>query len=281
MKSAMQLKALIRNIAREKNVPAEVVLRNYMLERFLERVSLSRYKHHLILKGGLLIADMIGIEARSTMDLDATIRGVDLTEEALTSMLNEIIAVPVDDGIQMTIKYLEAIRDKVEFPGIRVSIAATIENTRQILKLDITIGDAITPKEVEYEYSLMIEGRKISIMAYNIETVLAEKIETIIYRGTANTRMRDYYDVHKLLVSKNDEISWPVYADAFQRTAEKRGSNILLSERGHDIIESIKQSDELSSLWKRYQNKYSYAANFRWADLLTSLETLYRKTKTS
>jgi predicted nucleotidyltransferase component of viral defense system len=279
MKSAMQLKALIRNLAREKNLPVEVVLRNYMLERFLERVSLSKYKHQLILKGGLLIADMIGIEARSTMDLDATIKDVDLTEEALIAMLNEILTVPIDDGVQMTIKRLETIQDEADYPGIRVSIRAIIENTRQIMKIDITTGDVITPKEIEYEYSLMVENRKIGIMAYNIETVMAEKVETIMSRSTASTRMRDYYDAHTLLFLKNDEISWPVYADAFQRTAERRGSYSLLREKGHENIESIKQSETLSSLWERYQQKNAYAANLRWTVVLSSVETLFEKIK--
>jgi predicted nucleotidyltransferase component of viral defense system len=279
MKRAMQLKALIRNLAKEKNLPAEVVLRNYMLERFLERVSLSKYKHKLILKGGLLIADMIGIEARSTMDLDATIKGVDLTEEALTVMLNEILAVPLEDGVQMTVKHLETIRDETDYPGIRISIEAIIEKTRQIMKIDITTGDVITPKEIEYDYSLMFEDRKIGIMAYNTETLIAEKVETIMSRSTASTRMRDYYDAHTLLALKSKDINWPVFANAYQHTAEKRGSYRLLREKGHENIESIKQSETLSNLWKRYQQKNAYAANLRWPDVLTSLETLYKKTE--
>ncbi len=279
MKTAMKLKALIRNLAREKNLPAELVLRNYMLERFLERVSLSKYKHQLILKGGLLIAEMIGIEARSTMDLDATIKGVDLTEEALTAMLNEILIIPLDDDIQMAIKHLQTIRDETDNPGIRVSIEAKIEKTRQIMKLDITTGDIITPKEVEYDYKLLIEGRKISIMAYNVETIMAEKLETILSRSTTSTRMRDYYDAHTLLALKSDEVSWPVFASAYQRTAEKRGSSSLLNEKGHENIESMKQSETLLGLWKRYQQKNAYAANLSWPEVLASVEELYNKTE--
>ena len=279
MKPAMQLKALIRNLAREKSLPAEVVLRIYMLERFLERVSLSKYKHKLILKGGLLIADMIGIEARSTMDLDVTIKGVDLTEEILTNMLSEILAVPVDDNVQMSIKRLEAIQDEADYPGIRASIEAIIEDTRQIMKIDITTGDIITPKEIEYDYNLLIEDRKIGIMAYNIETIMAEKFETILSRSTTSTRMRDYYDAHMLLVFVNNRINWSVYASAFHRTAEKRGSYSLLVEKGHENIESIKQSEILSNRWKRYQQKYAYAASVSWPDVLASVETLYKKTR--
>jgi predicted nucleotidyltransferase component of viral defense system len=276
MKSAMQLKALIGNLATEKNLPHEVILRNYMLERFLERVSLSKYKHQLILKGGLLIADMIGIEARSTMDLDATIKGVDLTEEALTAMLTEILAVPIDDGVQLTIRRLETIRDEADYPGFRVSIEAIIEKTKQVMKIDITTGDVITPKEIEYDYKLLVEDKKIGIMAYNTETIMAEKIETILSRSTASTRMRDYYDAHTLMALKEDEISWPVFTEAFQGTAEKRGSYNLLSEKGHENIEAIKQSEALANLWERYQDNNAYAANLNWPDVLASVERLYK-----
>jgi predicted nucleotidyltransferase component of viral defense system len=279
MKTAMQLKALIRNLAKEKNLPAEVVLRIYMHERFLERVSLSKYKQQLILKGGILIADMIGIEARSTMDLDATIKGVNLTEEALSSMLKEILAVPVDDGIQMTIKRFDTIRGEADYPGIRVSVEAVIDNTRQIMKIDISTGDVITPREIEYDYSLMLEDRKIGIMAYNTETVMAEKLETILSRSTASTRMRDYYDVHALMLLKSDEISWLVYSDAFKQTAVKRGSYSLLQEKGLQNIESIKQSETLLGLWERYQQKNAYAKKLSWPDVLKSVEELYEKTK--
>lgn len=280
MRTAIQLKTLIRNLAREKNLPPEVVLRNYMLERFLERLSLSEYKYQLILKGGLLIADMIGIEARSTMDLDATVKGVDFTEKALKSILKEILAVPLEDGIQMTIKNIETIRDEEDYPGVRVSIEAIIEKTRQIMKIDITTGDIITPREIEYSYKLLVENRKIKIMAYNTETVMAEKLETILSRSTASTRMRDYYDAHILLALKNNEVNWPVFATAYRNTAEQRGSYGLLNEIGHENIEAIKRSETLSDLWERYQKKYAYANAFNWPVVLTSIEKLYKKTKT-
>lgn len=278
MKSAMQLKALIRNLAREKNLQAEIILRNYMLERFLERVSLSEYRHQLILKGGLLIANMIGIEARSTMDLDATIKGVVVTENELTKMLNSILAVPVDDGVQMNLSGFENIRDEADYPGIRVSIEAFLERTRQTLKIDITTGDAITPKEVEYSYKLLVEDRSIAIMAYNLETVLAEKIETILSRSTTSTRMRDYYDVHALVSLKGETFNRDIFASAFKKTAKNRGSYNLLVSKGTESLEAIKSSDELPSLWKRYQAKNPYASDIKWEDVLSSIELLYQIT---
>ena len=278
MKSAMKLKALIRNLAKEKDLQAEVVLRNYMLERFLERVSLSEYRHQLILKGGLLIADMIGIEARSTMDLDATVKGIVLTEEELTKMLNNILSIPVDDGVQMTLMGFENIRDEADYPGIRVSIEATLERTRQALKIDITAGDAITPKEIEYGYRLLIEDRNIAIMAYNLETILAEKLETILSRSIASTRMRDYYDVYALMALKSELFNRDIFASAFKQTAKKRGSYDLLANQGAENMEAINNSGDLSALWKRYQAKYAYASDIKWEDVLTSIEQLYQNT---
>lgn len=278
MKSAMQLKALIRNLSREKGLQTEIILRNYMLERFLERVSLSEYHHHLILKGGLLIADMIGIEARSTMDLDATVKGVILTEEELTKMLNNILAVPVDDGVQMTLMGFENIMDETDYPGKRVSIEATLERTRQALKIDITTGDAITPKEVEYSYKLLIENRNITIMAYNLETVLAEKLETILSQSIASTRMRDYYDVHALMALKGELLNKDIFASAFKQTAIKRGSYDLLIHKGPENLKAINNSVELTALWKRYKAKNAYASDIKWEDVLTSIEQLYQNT---
>ncbi len=278
MKSAMRLKALIRNLAKEKNLQTEIVLRNYMLERFLERVSLSEHRHQLILKGGLLIANLIGIEARSTMDLDATVKGVMLTEEELTKMLNNILAVPVDDGVQMILMGFENIIDEADYPGIRVSIESILERTRQALKVDITTGDAITPKEVEYSYKLLIENRNIAIMAYNLETVLAEKLETILTLSIASTRMRDYYDVYALMALKNESVDKDIFASAFQQTAKKRGSFSLLANKGPENIEAIKNSGTLPALWKRYQAKNAYASDVKWEDVLSSVEQLYQDT---
>ncbi len=278
MKSAMQLKALIRNFAVEKGLQPEIILRNYMLERFLERVSLSEYRHQLILKGGLLIANLIGIESRSTMDLDATVKGVRLTEKELTKMLNKIFDVPVDDGVQMTLLGFDNIRDNADYTGIRVSIDAALDRTRQTLKIDITAGDAITPREIEYSYKLLIEDRNIAIMTYNIESVLAEKLETILSRSITSTRMRDYYDVYILMALKSDLINRDIFASAFKQTTKKRGSYGLLIQKGPENMKSIKNSEELHTLWKRYQSKNAYASCVNWEDVLASIEQLYQKT---
>ncbi|MGI6124870.1 MAG: nucleotidyl transferase AbiEii/AbiGii toxin family protein [Acetivibrionales bacterium] len=277
MNTSTQLKALIRNLSKEKSVQAEIILRNFMLERLLERISLSPFRDKFILKGGMLIATMVGIDTRSTMDMDATIRGIPLTEAALTEAMKEILACPVDDGVKMILKGFENIRDESEYPGIRVSIEAILDKTRQVMKVDITAGDKITPQAVEYSFRLLFENRSISILAYNLETVLAEKLETILSRSTANTRMRDYYDVYILTKLRTQNIDWSIFFQAFRNTAEKRGSYSHLLKTGDDIIEEIERSQVLADLWSRYQQKNSYADDLIWRQVIESVKMLYIK----
>ena len=277
MNTSTQLKALIRNLSKEKSVQAEIILRNFMLERLLERISLSPFRDKFILKGGMLIATMVGIDTRSTMDMDATIRGIPLTEAALTEAMKEILACPVDDGVKMILKGFENIRDESEYPGIRVSIEAILDKTRQVMKVDITAGDKITPQAVEYSFRLLFENRSISILAYNLETVLAEKLETILSRSTANTRMRDYYDVYILTKLRTQNIDWSIFFQAFRNTAEKRGSYSHLLKTGDDIIEEIERSQVLADLWSRYQQKNSYADDLTWRQVIESVKMLYIK----
>lgn len=195
MKNPMQLKAIVKNIAKEKNISAALVLQNYMLERFLERVSLSRYRENYIIKGGFLIASMVGLNSRATMDMDATIKGYPVDENTIQKMIEEIISIPVDDSILFRLKSIKEIREGDEYTGYRVALSADYEKMAVPLKLDITTGDKITPSEIEFSYKLMMEERSISVLAYNLSTILAEKLETIISRGDQNTRPRDYYDV--------------------------------------------------------------------------------------
>lgn len=220
---------------------------------------------------------MVGIDTRSTLDMDATIRGIALSEEALENVLQEILECPVDDGVAMTLKGFENIRDESEYPGIRVSIEAILDKTRQVMKVDITTGDQITPRAMEYSFRLLFENRSISILAYNLETVLSEKMETILSRSTANTRMRDYYDVYILTTLRKQDINWEVFTEAFRNTATKRGSYGRLLETGHDSMEEIEKSQVLAELWNRYQKKNDYASDLSWDVVVESTRELYRK----
>lgn len=264
MKTSTQLKALIRNISKDKNVQAEIVLRNFMLERFLERISISPFKNNFILKGGMLIAALVGIDARSTMDMDATIVGITLSEEKLEDALQVILSCQVDDNVTLMLKGIENIRDESEYPGLRVSIEATFDKTRQVMKIDFTTGDKITPSSMDYYYKLLFEDRSIHILAYNLETVLAEKLETVISRSTATTRMRDYYDIYILTTIREQEINWHLFSKAFENTVKSRGNFKLIQNEEHESIKAIEESLELANLWHRYQQKNNYASDISW-----------------
>lgn len=198
MKNAMQLKAVIKNLAKEKHISAQLVMQNFMLERLLERISVSKYQQNFILKGGFLIAAMVGLDTRATMDMDATIKGLPVNEDAICHMFDEICKIELDDNVTFTFRSIGEIREGDEYSGYRISLSANYPPMAVPLKLDITTGDKITPREIEYQFKLLLEERSISVLAYNLETILAEKLETVISRSDQNTRPRDYWiaDMH-------------------------------------------------------------------------------------
>lgn len=248
-----------------------------MLERLLERISLSSHRDNFILKGGMLVTSIVGIDTRSTMDMDATIRGIEFSEEKLREGLETILASQINDDVIMTINGYDRIRDDSEYPGIRVSIETVLDKTRQIIKVDFTTGDVITPEAMEYSYKLMLEDRSINILAYNLETVLAEKLETILTRGTVNSRMRDYYDVHILTTLRSDQIDWNIFPEAFKNTTKKRKSYTRISERGNENMKDIVESNELFEMWNRYSQKNDYVLDLSWDVVLTSTKALFNK----
>ena len=278
MNSGTQIKALIRNLSKEKNIDAQILLRNYMMERLLERISLSEYKYSFVLKGGMLIAALVGLDARSTLDMDATIRGFAVSKETVQVMFEKILAVPIDDGINMQIRNIEDIRDDAEYSGLRLSLGTVFDGIRQSLKIDITTGDAITPRAIRYGYKLMLESRSIEVMAYNLETILAEKLETIISRSTANTRMRDFYDIYMLTLTRMDEIDYALLWNALSATAKKRGTVVQLQQTDQTIFEVIK-SKVMQEFWQRYQAQYNYAKDIAWEDVAKALLNVIEKVK--
>ena len=271
MKTSTQLKALVRNLSKAKNVEAEVILRNFMLERFLERVSVSIYKHNFILKGGMLISAMVGIDTRSTMDMDVTVKGQMLNASEICAIVEDITYIKIDDGVQFTLHGIEEIREESDYPGYRVSIGAILDKTRQTLKVDITTGDFVTPREIEYNFRLMFEDRTISIMAFNLETVLAEKFEAIITRGVTSTRMRDFYDIFILTTTKTYDSE--VFKSALKKTVEKRGTSAQMVDMD-DIIQNVSKNSVMIDLWQRYQKKYTYAADISWEMAMDALNRL-------
>lgn len=274
--TSTQLKALVRNKSNGDNAKATTLIRNFVMERFLERISLSKYRDKVILKGGMLIASMVGLDNRSTMDMDTTIRNYNLSTQDAIKMIEDIIAITLDDGIRFVVQKVDSIMDDAEYSGIRFKLDAMLDTMKTPLKIDISTGDVITPKEVDYEYKLMFEERSIPILAYNLETVLAEKMETVISRGSLNTRMRDYYDLMILFIIKSEEINYVDLENAFEATSRKRGSFDLLPDIGH-ILEQIKSDGGLMKQWEIYRKKYDYAADYTWEEIIMNSEQLFSK----
>jgi predicted nucleotidyltransferase component of viral defense system len=278
IKTSKQLKDLIRNLSRKKSADAQILLRNYMMERFLERISVSSYKDRFILKGGMLVAAMVGLDARSTMDLDATVKGFDVNVEDVEDIIRSIISIPLEDGVAFRVKGISEIMEGAEYPGIRVSMETVFDGVVTPLKVDISTGDMITPHEIRYRFKLMLEDRYIEAWAYNLETVLAEKLETVISRNVSNTRMRDFYDIHVLYQIHGERITASILHDAFVATAEKRGT-LRQMEDVVSIFDEIEQSPAMEKYWESYQKKYPYAADISWHIAMDSVRALYLEIK--
>lgn len=269
--SSKQLKDLIRNLSKEVGIEAHVLIRKYMMERFLERISSSKYNGSFILKGGMLVAAFVGVETRATMDIDTTIKGLPVTIMDMKRTITEISNIDLDDNVKFRIKKVSEIMDEAEYSGIRFSMDALLDGAVIPLKIDISTGDVITPREIAYSYELMFEDRTIPIMTYPIETVLAEKLETVISRSITNTRMRDFYDIHILLKSQN--INADILALALERTAKKRG-NFNLLENAESVLKIVKLDGEMKRLWNIYQKKFKYAGEYTWDDVIHSVREL-------
>lgn len=244
------------------------------MERFLERISLSEYHDKFILKGGMLVAAMVGLDARSTMDLDATIKGANVNVEDIENLISSIITVPIDDGVKFQLKSISEIMDEAEYPGIRVSMSTTFDGVVTPLKIDISTGDAITPREVQYSFKLMLEDRSIDIWAYNLETVLAEKLETIITRTTTNTRMRDFYDIFILEQLHGTTLNPKILHDALLATAHKRGSEKYLNQ-AEEVFDEVENDSVMQKLWEAYRKKFSYASDLEWDVIMKAIRRLY------
>lgn len=275
IKTAWQLKDRIRNLARSKSADAQVLMRNYMMERFLERISVSDYRDKFILKGGMLVAAMIGLDSRATMDIDGTVKGANVSIGDVKKMIADIASVSMDDGVEVQVKRISEIMGEAEYPGIRVNMETKFDGVRTPLKIDISTGDAITPREVRYSFKLMLEERSIDIWAYNLETVLAEKLETVIFRSLANTRMRDFYDLYMLDQLYGQTIVPADLSEALTATARKRDTERYLVD-AITVFDEIETDANMAKLWTVYQRKFSYAADTSWNMVMNSVRDLYR-----
>lgn len=269
MKDATQLKHKIKNISQQTGINANAILQNYMLEILLKYISLSKYKDNFILKGGMLVSSLVGINSRTTMDIDATIKGITMTKETLLDMFNEIINIK-SENTSFEILNIKDIREEDDYGGFRLFIESKFDTIRVPLKVDISTGDVITPKEINYSYKSMFENSYINILAYNIETILAEKFETILSRGIFNTRARDFYDIYILLKLKNSEIKNDQFKNAIYKTFGKRESTNLINS-SLDIINKIKSDERIIHVWNRYSEKYEFAKGIDFDDVIKKL----------
>lgn len=271
--SPRQLKDWINNAAKEKNLSANTLLQNYMMERLLERISVSKYKDNLILKGGFLIAAIIGINMRSTMDMDTTIKGIPVNRESVERILNEILGIELDDNVTFRAKSIRSIHDVSEYDDYRVSVEAQFFTIKVNLKIDITTGDQIIPREIDYSFQLMFEERSISIKAYNLNTILAEKVESILVRNVANTRARDYYDVYILLTLRKNEIDLVSLRSAIRRKAEERNT-LLFVDNFEKYISDIEDSEDLKAIWKSYSERFTYAESISFVEITKTIREI-------
>lgn len=270
-----QMKDLLNNRSKKTGVNVQVLQRSFMLERLLERISLSKYKDNFILKGGMLVAALVGVDSRSTMDMDTSIKNTVLSEASILKIFEDLVVMDIGDDIVMTISGIQEIREDFEYSCFRVSLISKVGKTVIPMKIDISAGDVITPAEIRYEFQLLLENRAIEIWAYNLETVLAEKMETIISRSIFNTRMRDFYDVYILSQTLSQKIDMNVLENAIRQTAKYRGTKIDYA--GVEIdLDRILSSGEIQKLWKAYQKKFPYAQQIDWIDVAEQVRGLFK-----
>ena len=271
MKTPEQLKGAIRNIAAQKNLRPQEVLQMFLFERILERLAVSRYRNNFILKGGLLISSMIGIDERTTIDMDTTVRGIPMEETEITSVILEILSLDVDDGITFAFRRIEPIREDDAYRNFRVHIEARYGKINSPMKIDITTGDEITPAAIQYDYPFLFEQKTVPVMAYTLETILAEKYETILRRNIGTTRARDFYDLHTLYRERNEEIRADVLRLAVAHTARKRGSAAELAD-WKEIVQDIREEPTLTSLWNNYAAENPYIGKLQFSEVVDTVE---------
>lgn len=270
IKNAHSLMDKANNLARQYNISTNEVLQNYMFERILERISVSRYKNNFILKGGLLLSSIMGIDTRTTMDMDTCIKGITLTDEELYKVLEEVLNIDVNDGVKFEIRNSEPIREDDDYGGLKYNLISFFDRLRVNLSIDIATGDPITPKEIEYDYKMMFEEKVLKIMTYNVETIIAEKFQTVISRGVLNSRMKDYYDLYYLITYK--DYSESNLKLAIEKTFKNRDTDVKSVEKE---LTEIEKSEFVIEQWESYSKKHSYTNNIDFEMIIEKIRLLY------
>jgi len=273
IKSATAVKAKIKNKAGGNSDKSQIMLRIYLMERLLERVSLSKYRDNFVLKGGLLVSSLVGVDMRSTMDVDTTVKSLSLNKESAQRILEEIMAIDIEDGVAFQITKVQDIMEGHEYEGVRFMIECTMDKLKQNIKIDISTGDEITPRAIAYKLPLIIEDRSIDLWAYNLETLLAEKLETIMVRAEANTRMRDFYDIHVLLKQEAVTVDKAILKNAFYATCKRRESTERIATID-DVINKIADDGVMRQQWNNYRKTNYYVGDLEWDDVIGSAKIL-------
>ena len=274
--NAMSLRAKINNYAKEHGILAQVVLQNYMFECLLDRISRSKYVDNFVIKGGILVSSLVGLDVRSTMDMDTTLVHLSLTEEKIKEVMNEIIALSSDDSVVFKFVSVEPIRKDDVYGGFCLRLDAKYESIETPLSIDISTGDAITPEPMNYGYKRLFNSRNvIPLRSYPLETVLAEKIETIISRGILNTRPRDFYDVY--ILTKTQGYNAETLRKAVLATAEHRGTKAIIEAETNNRLAVIENSSDLQSQWSKYQKKFPYAKDITYQDAVNAVKDIIQK----
>ncbi len=273
IKNADQLKSKIKKVAEEKNIDPIVLLHGYMMEKLLERIAVSKYKDCFILKGGMLIATMVGQHLRSTMDMDTTLKKIKASEQSIRAIMDEIFLIDLKDDVSFKIIKIKNIHDISQYDDFRITIQGIFQTIKVGIKIDVTVGDLIIPREIDYKYPLMFEARTIDIKAYNLNTILAEKIESILARNISNTRARDYYDVYILMKQNSDKIKKGILMKAIHKKAIDRDSESFFINRER-YINDIEESDYIQKNWRNYRIKYPYAKHIKFDEIMKSLKDL-------
>lgn len=271
-----QVKGRIKSVAMKNKADARILMRIYMMERFLERLANSVYRDHFVIKGGMLVTAMVGVAHRSTMDIDTSIRNQNLSAEEAGRIVSEIKDMDLGDGVRFEIKDVSRIMDEMEYPGLRFTMNAVMGKLITPMKIDISTGDVITPRAIEYPYKMLLDARVIHLWTYNLETILAEKLQTVLARGLLNTRMRDFYDIRILLSVYEETIDEDILKKAFDATCQKRGTENL-KEDAAKIMAAIGADAHLQMLWKTYQKKFSYAMDINYEDIMETTKLLWAK----
>lgn len=268
--NSMQLKDKLRNISKEKNVDFNTLLRLYMYDRFLERLSKSKYRDNFILKGGFYLSTLFGVDNRATMDIDTAFRNVSFDEETIIKMINEIVSIKIDDNAKLSYLGIEPIRDEDEYGGFRATIQVEYETMKQSFHIDIATGDPITPKEIRYKYLPLLGDYYVDLYAYNMETILAEKIETMLNRLELNGRTRDFYDIYLIYKKEWRSINIDHFRKAIDKTFTKRKYN----GNPFEALDIIRNSEILKERWNKYQRNFSYAEGIEFEDIMNCLEIM-------